>query len=103
MSYRAMSNREGNQQRIMEMHAVGMSPGVIAAYMSDWRIPMSAQDVQTIIKVYEPMGRYTAKKDDVQHAIQTHQQYIEPWRAQQPAPEREENVVDGLPGYDEEA
>lgn len=95
MSYRAMSNREGNQQRIMDMHAAGMPPRVTAAYMTEWGIPMSGQDVETIVKVYDPMGRHAVRKEDVQQAIRTHQQFIEPLRAQQPAPEQDDDLVIG--------
>ena len=61
MSYRTMSNREGNQQRIMDMHAAGMPARVTAAYMTEWGVPMSGQDVETIVKVYDPMGRLVAR------------------------------------------
>ena len=83
MSYRSMSNREGNQQRVMEMHEAKMSPGVIAAYMTDWKVPMGPQDVQGIINTYEPMGDHAVKKTDVLQAIETHRRYIEPLNHQQ--------------------
>lgn len=91
MSYRAMSNREGNQQRIMEMHDANMSTGVIAAYMTDWKVPMTSQDVQGIINTYKPMGDRAVKKSDVQQAIETHKRYIEPFNEIQPAFEEDEN------------
>jgi hypothetical protein len=91
MSYRAMSNREGNQQRIMEMHDANMSTGVIAAYMTDWKVPMTSQDVQGIINTYKPMGDRAVKKSDVQQAIETHKRYIEPFNEIQPVFEEEEN------------
>lgn len=91
MSYRTMSNREGNQQRIMEMHNANMSPGVIAAYMTDWKVPMTSQDVQGIINTYEPMGDRAVKKSDVQQAIETHKRYIEPLNEHQPIIEEDED------------
>lgn len=72
MSYREMSNREGNLQRIMDMHAANLSPNVIAAYMTDWNVPMSAPDVQGIINTHGPMGKHAVKKTDVAKAIQNH-------------------------------
>lgn len=71
MSYRNMSNREGNFLRIMEMHEENMSPVVIAAYMTEWKVPMTAQDVNCVINIYEPMGLHAVKKQDVQQAIKT--------------------------------
>lgn len=89
MSYRAMSNREGNQQRIMEMHSANMSPGVIAAYMTDWKVPMTSQDVQSIINTYESMGNCAVKKFHVQQAIETHKQITELFEVQQPITEED--------------
>lgn len=74
MSYRDMSNREGNQQRIMEMHNAKMPQPVIAAYMTHWGVPMTTPDVQGIINTYKPMGERAVKKTDVEMAIKTHQQ-----------------------------
>lgn len=90
MSYRAMSNREGNQQRIIEMSDAKMSPGVIAAYMTDWKVPMSSLDVQGIINAYKPMGNHAVKEADVQKAIETHNRFIEPLNARQSIIEKEE-------------
>jgi hypothetical protein len=73
MSQYTTSNREGNQQRIMEMHKANLPPIVIAAYMTDWNVPMSAPDVQGIINTYEPMGMHAVRKSDVKRAIQNHQ------------------------------
>ena len=96
MSYRAMSNRDGNQQRIMEMHDANMSPGVIAAYMTDWKVPMTSQDVQGIINTYEPMGDRAVKKSDVQQAIETHKRYIEPLNERQPIIEEDKDAESTL-------
>ena len=68
-----MSNREGNQQRIMEMHEANMPPIVIAAYMTNWNVPMTSPDVQGVINTFEPMGDRAVKKSDVAQAIKTHQ------------------------------
>jgi tRNA G26 N,N-dimethylase Trm1 len=72
-----MSNREGNQQRIMEMHEADMPPSVIAAYMTNWNVPMTTPDVQGIINTFEPMGTHAVKKSDVAQAIKTHQRIEE--------------------------
>ncbi|WP_244849876.1 hypothetical protein [Caballeronia sp. SL2Y3] len=78
MSYHRMSNREGNQRRIMEMHEANMSPLAIATYMTKWQVPMTSEDVQGIINTYEPMGERAVKKSDVHLAIETHKRYVEP-------------------------
>lgn len=100
MSYRAMSNREGNQQRIMEMHEANMSSGVIAAYMTDWKVPMTSPDVQGIINTYVPMGDRAVKKSDVQQAIETHKRYIEPLNEHQPIIEEDKDSEPMLEGHD---
>ena len=73
MSYRKMSNREGNQQRVMEMHEANMPSNVIAAYMTNWNVPMTSPDVQGIINTFEQMGERAVRKSDVAQAIKTHQ------------------------------
>jgi hypothetical protein len=88
-----MSNREGNQQRVIEMHDANMPPGVIAAYMTDWNVPMTSQDVQSIINTYEPMGAHAVKKSDVQQAIETHKRYIEPLNEHQQIIEEDDSDV----------
>lgn len=69
MSYHTMSNREGNQKRIMEMHKADLKPNVIAAYMTNWDIPMTEPDVQGVINTYESMGARAVEKDNVRQAI----------------------------------
>jgi hypothetical protein len=65
-----MSNREGNQKRIMEMHEANLKPNVIAAYMTNWNVPMTGPDVQGIINTYEAMGAHAVEKSAVRQAIE---------------------------------
>lgn len=76
MSYRHMSNREGNQQRMMEMRDADMPDGVIAAYMTHWGIPMDERDAQALMRTHDSMGARAVKKSDVEQAIKTHQQLV---------------------------
>ncbi|MGP3505297.1 hypothetical protein [Paracidovorax citrulli] len=69
MTYRENSNREGNQQRIIEMHKARMKPGVIRAYMHSWGLPISEHTVLGTIADYEIMGSRAAPKAEVAKAI----------------------------------
>ena len=103
MSYRHMSNREGNQQRMMEMREADMPDGVIAAYMTHWGVPMDERDAQAIMRTHDSMGARAIKKSDVEQAIKTHQRLgalqVEP----QPSDENDDTINVVLVDDDEDS